>query len=332
MAFRILKKFPLVSDYHKDKSITEAQNAYFATVDSNSTYLEPEPTVLGWLKDQVPTKQGAIEYIVDTFPCSKWICNYNLQWLMGDVVSGITVGAVVIPQGMAYAKLAQLPVQYGLYTSFIGGLAYWIFGTSKDITIGPVAVASIVTASIVAELEAEHPKMTLAAPALAGIVAMLAGAVVALIGILRLGWLVNLISLAAVSSFITGSAITITFGQIPALLGMRHINSRDPGILIGVSILKHLDRVRIDAAFGISSLVLLYAIKWTCTFMAKKKPQMAKSIFFASTLRTVFVILLYTIISFGLNHNRKENPVIRILGFIPRGMHSMKSLYQHIDK
>jgi sodium-independent sulfate anion transporter 11 len=321
MVKRVLTKLPLIGDYHKDKSKTEAQNAYFATIDTKSSYLEPEPTVSGWIKDQVPSQQGVIQYIADTFPCSKWICNYNLQWLMGDVVAGITVGAVVIPQGMAYAKLAQLPVQYGLYTSFIGGLLYWIFGTSKDVTIGPVAVASIVTASIVAELGEAHPHNTLAAPALAGIVAMLAGAAVAMIGILRLGWLINLVSLAAVSSFITGSAITITFGQIPALLGMRRINSRDPGILIGVNIVKHLDRVRVDAAFGISSLVLLYAIKWTCQSMAKRRPKMAKSIFFMSTLRTVVVILLYTIISYGINRNRKEDPLIRILGFVPRGKH-----------
>jgi sodium-independent sulfate anion transporter 11 len=67
---------------------------------------------------------------------------------------GVTVGAVVVPQGMAYAKLAQLPVEFGLYSSFMGVLIYWFFATSKDITIGPVAVLSTVTGNVILRAEA----------------------------------------------------------------------------------------------------------------------------------------------------------------------------------
>jgi sodium-independent sulfate anion transporter 11 len=74
--------------------------------------------------------------LISLYPFLTWISNYNLQWLFGDMVAGITVGAVVVPQGMAYAKLAELPVQFGLYSSFMGVLIYWFFATSKDITIG----------------------------------------------------------------------------------------------------------------------------------------------------------------------------------------------------
>jgi sodium-independent sulfate anion transporter 11 len=327
----ILSKLPVIGQYRQDKATQQAQDCYFATLETNSGYLEPEPTVLDFIKKAKPTKQGVLQYIIDTFPFSKWICNYNLQWLIGDIIAGVTVGAVVVPQGMAYAKLAQLPVQYGLYTSFIGGMCYWMFGSSKDIAIGPVAVASIVTAQIVADLAAEHPKEHLESPALAGIVAMLAGAMLALVGILRLGWLVDLIALPAISSFITGSALTITFGQIPALLGMRKINSRESAIRIGISIFKHLDRVRIDAAFGITALILLYAIKWTCSSVAKRRPAMAKTIFFISTLRTVVTIIIYTLISFIINHNRKDNPMIRVLGNIPRGFHQTQMPHVDLD-
>src|ERR1700760_3674195 len=327
----ILSKFPVLGQYRRDKAARQTQDSYFATLDTNSGYLEPEPTVLGFLKKRKPTKQGVLQYIVDTFPCSKWVCNYNLQWLMGDIIAGVTVGAVVVPQGMAYAKLAQLPVQYGLYTSFIGGICYWMFGTSKDIAIGPVAVASIVTAQIVADLAAEHPLEHLDSPALAGIVAMLAGAMLALVGILRLGWLVDLIALPAISSFITGTALTITFGQIPALLGMKKINSREPAIKIGISIFKHLDRISIDAAFGITALVLLYIIKWTCFAVAKRRPHSARAIFFISTLRTVVTIIVYTTISFVINHSRKDNPMIRILGHIPRGFQQTQMPHVNVE-
>lgn len=105
------------------------------TADTYS-YYEPEPTSLEWLQEITPTGQQVLNYIINLFPFLNWITRYNVQWLFGDLVAGITVGAVVVPQGMAYAELAELPVQYGLYSSFMGVLIYWFFATSKDITIG----------------------------------------------------------------------------------------------------------------------------------------------------------------------------------------------------
>lgn len=106
------------------------------SVDSSDSYVEDEPSVVQWLKEQAPTGRQVVTYVHNLFPFTKWILRYNLQWLAGDLVAGITVGAVVVPQGMAYAKLAELPVQFGLYSSFMGVLIYWFFATSKDITIG----------------------------------------------------------------------------------------------------------------------------------------------------------------------------------------------------
>lgn len=100
------------------------------------TYFEREPTISRYIKEQLPGRKDAIEYSKSLFPFIYWMPNYNLQWLIGDLVAGITVGAVVVPQGMAYAQLAELPVEYGLYTSFMGVLIYFFFATSKDITIG----------------------------------------------------------------------------------------------------------------------------------------------------------------------------------------------------
>jgi sodium-independent sulfate anion transporter 11 len=105
------------------------------TVDTYS-YNEPEPTSIEWLCEITPTGGQLGRYFISLFPFLTWIGNYNVQWLMGDLIAGITVGAVVVPQGMAYAQLANLEVQYGLYSSFMGVLIYWFFATSKDITIG----------------------------------------------------------------------------------------------------------------------------------------------------------------------------------------------------
>src|SRR6187549_725726 len=93
-----------------------------------------------------------------------------------DNVQGITVGFVVVPQGMAYALLAQLPAEYGLYTSFVGFLLYWAFATSKDITIGTVAVMSTLVGNIVLKVQDEHPEIE--APEIASALAVIAGGVV----------------------------------------------------------------------------------------------------------------------------------------------------------
>src|ERR1700753_1795622 len=236
----IIRTLPIIGQYKQDRERREIQDNYFVTLHSNAGYLESEPTVLGWLKSKGPSKQGTVKYFSDTFPFLKWIPNYNLQWLVGDIVAGLTVGAVIVPKSMAYARLAQLPVQYGLYTSLFGGLVYWIFGTSKDVAVGPVAVASIITAEIIANVEQQHPGENISAPAVASAVAMLAGALVTLLGILRLGWLVDIISLPAVAAFISGSAITVVLGQIPSLMGMNHVSSRDPAFKIALNTLKHL--------------------------------------------------------------------------------------------
>jgi len=106
------------------------------SVASADSYTEDEPSSIDWIKDQVPSGGAVKHYLVSLFPFHRWILRYNLQWLAGDMVAGITIGAVVVPQSMAYAELAELPPEYGLYSSFMGVLIYWFFATSKDITIG----------------------------------------------------------------------------------------------------------------------------------------------------------------------------------------------------
>ena len=106
------------------------------SVASADSYTEDEPTAADWLRSIRPTGTDVLDYCRNLFPFTKWIHRYNLQWFVGDMVAGITIGAIVVPQSMAYASLANLPVQYGLYSSFMGVLVYWFFATSKDITIG----------------------------------------------------------------------------------------------------------------------------------------------------------------------------------------------------
>lgn len=157
---------------------------------------------------------------------------------------------------------------------------------------------------------------------IASALALLSGCLVTLVGLLRLGWLVDFIALPAVSGFITGSGITISLGQIPTMLGMKGAESGDAAYLVFIHIFTHMHTVRLDAVTGVSALVGLYAIKLTCEWASKKWPTRSKLFFFLSCLRTVFILLLFTLISFIVNRNHRQRPKFSLIGFVPSGRSS----------
>ena len=94
---RVISKLPVIGQRQEDAARRIARDEWFASLNDES-YLEKEPTVGGYFKSVTPSRLDVLNYISDTFPCSKWLFNYNLQWFLGDLVAGVTVGAVVIPQ------------------------------------------------------------------------------------------------------------------------------------------------------------------------------------------------------------------------------------------
>ncbi|KAI1645710.1 sulfate permease [Daldinia loculata] len=290
----------------------------FSTHTADS-FVEQQPTSAEWLAEITPSGRDMLNYFKSLFPFLSWIGFYNLQWFVGDLVAGITIGAVVVPQGMAYAKLANLPVQFGLYSSFMGVLIYWFFATSKDITIGPVAVVSTVTGSVVAKATKELPQYEDEPWVIASALALISGAIVLFIGLIRCGWIVELIPLVSLAAFMTGSAINIAAGQVPTLMGITGFSTRDSTYLVIINTLKNLGKTDLNAAMGLTALTLLYGIRISCAWAAKKFPNHHKLFFFLSTLRAVFVILLYTMISWLVNMNRRDNPAFAILKDVPRG-------------
>jgi sodium-independent sulfate anion transporter 11 len=234
---------------------------------------------------------------------------------------------------MAYAKLANLAPEFGLYSSFMGVLIYWFFATSKDITIGvshvlflkesdaklyqPVAVLSTVVGNVLTKVAKKLPKTP--AHEVAGSLALISGCIVFFIGLVRLGWIVEFISLTAIAAYMTGSAVNIAVGQVPGLMGITGFSNRDATYRVVINTLKHLGRTKLDAAMGLTALLMLYLIRGACSYSAKRYPQKSKLFFFISTLRTAFVILLYTMISWLVNRHHKKKPKFAILGTVPRG-------------
>ncbi|EXJ54576.1 SulP family sulfate permease [Cladophialophora yegresii CBS 114405] len=304
-------------DYRNDTTVTRGESTY--SVSTADSYVEDEPRTIDWIKDLFPTRHQWIAYGRSLFPFTHWIMRYNTQWLIGDLVAGITVGAVVVPQSMAYAKLAELPPEYGLYSSFMGVLIYWFFATSKDITIGPVAVMSTIVGNVVNKVQEEHPEVP--GHIIASALAVIAGAIISFIGLIRCGWIVNFIPLTAISAFITGSAINIAVGQVPTLMGIKvkGFNTRASTYLVVINTLKYLGHTKLDAAIGLTALAMLYLIRFTLNRCAKKMPHRAKLFFFLSTLRTAFVLCLYILIAWLVNRHHREKPKFQLLRHVPRG-------------
>lgn len=187
---------------------------------------------------------------------------------------------------------------------------------------------SQVTGEVVSALQGEFPDLE--PHFIASGLAILCGAIVCFIGMIRLGWIVDLIPLVSLSAFMTGSAINILVGQVPTMMGIKFPSpwtTRDATYRVIINTLKYLPSAKVDAAMGLSALVMLYAIRSACQFAAKKYPARQRLIFFIMTMRTVFVILLYTMISWLCNMHRRDDPLFKILGSVPRGKTTLYAPY-----
>lgn len=162
------------------------------------------------------------------FPILEWGRAYGRSTLTSDLVAAVIVTIMLIPQSLAYALLAGLPPQVGLYASIAPLIAYAVFGTSRTLAVGPVAVVSLMTATAAGGVAAQGSPEYVAA---ALILAAMSGAILLAMGILRLGFLANLLSHPVVSGFITASGILIALSQVKHLLGIRASGETLPEML-----------------------------------------------------------------------------------------------------
>ncbi len=151
------------------------------------------------------------------FPILSWGRAYNGETFANDAVAAVIVTIMLIPQSLAYALLAGLPAQVGLYASIAPLVLYGIFGTSRALAVGPVAVVSLMTAAAVGELASQGTPEYYAA---AIVLALLSGLMLTAMGLLRLGFLANFLSHPVISGFITASGLIIAASQLKHILGI----------------------------------------------------------------------------------------------------------------
>ena len=191
------------------------------------------------------------------FPILEWGSEYTQKTFGADLVVAGIVTFMLIPQSLAYALLAGLPMQVGLYASIAPLILYAIFGTSRTLAVGPVAVASLMTAAAVGKLVSEGtPEYLGAAIALA----VISGLMLLAMGLLRLGFLANFLSHPVIAGFITASGIQIATGQLAPVLGIHaHGHSFVEIIKTMLPNLGHINPY--TAAIGLGSLVFLFWVR-----------------------------------------------------------------------
>src|SRR5438045_3820109 len=151
-------------------------------------------------------------------PIAGWLPQYQPAWLRFDLVAGVTLAAYAVPVSLAYAGLAGLPPQRGLYCYLLAGLGYAIFGSSRHLAIGPTSAISLVLGVTLAGLAVGDPARQ---AALASLTALIVAGVFALAWLLRLSVLVNFISESVLTGFKAGAALVIASTQLPKLFGVK---------------------------------------------------------------------------------------------------------------
>ncbi|KAL3369509.1 hypothetical protein AABB24_010049 [Solanum stoloniferum] len=157
------------------------------------------------------------EWIELFFPCYRWMRTYKVrEYLQSDLMAGITVGIMLVPQSMSYAKLAGLQPIYGLYSGFIPIFVYTIFGSSRQLAIGPVALTSLLVSNVLSSIVEPSDKLY---TELAILLALMVGILECIMALLRLGWIIRFISHSVISGFTTASAFVIALSQAKYFLG-----------------------------------------------------------------------------------------------------------------
>ncbi|KAL5556388.1 hypothetical protein UlMin_038624 [Ulmus minor] len=270
------------------------------------------------LKTQ-PFAKRMISIFQGLFPILVWSRNYRATKFKNDLLAGLTIASLCIPQSIGYATLAKLDPQYGLYTSVVPPLIYAVMGTSRHIAIGPVAVVSLLLPSMIQKLvdPAANPvaytKLVLTATFFAGIFQ-------AAFGFFRLGFLVDFLSHAAIVGFMAGAAIIIGLQQLKGLLGITHFTNKTDIISVMKAVWGsvHHSWSPYNFILGCSFLSFILITR----FLGKRK----KKLFWLPAIAPLFSVILSTLIVFLARADEHGIKIVKHIkgGLNPSSVHELQ--------
>ncbi|EGC39550.1 hypothetical protein DICPUDRAFT_74876 [Dictyostelium purpureum] len=253
-------------------------------------------------------------FFLSMIPIVDWIPKYQLKYIKDDVISSLTVGFMIVPQAMAYAILAGLQPIYGLYAAFISPIVYGIFGTSNEISVGPVAMVSLLIPNVVS-VPSTDPEYVVEVLCLS----LLSGLILIVIGFLRAGFIIeNLLSNPILMGFIQAASLLIICSQIKNLtqIPIPSTVSSLPEFIQAIA--EHYKSIHgWTVLFGLCALVVLVSFRFINNRIKYKVPI------------AVIILFLSTLISYLIN---SKSHGIKIIDTIPSGLPVPRGITLNIDK
>jgi SulP family sulfate permease len=237
------------------------------------------------------------------FPFLSWLKTYNRSLLYGDLIAGLTLGVMLVPQGMAYAMIAGMPPIYGLYAALVPQIVYALTGTSRQLAVGPVAMDSLLVAAGIGALQLANIEDYIATVLL---LTLLIGSIQLLLGFLRMGFFINFLSKPVISGFTSAAAILIGLGQLKHIFGVQISQSSKIHQLLG-NIFGSLGQINLYAlGLGIVAILLILFMNR----ISKKIP----------TPLIIVIIGILAVLFLNL-----ETKGIQVVGEIPKGLPKFQS-------
>ncbi|XVE70361.1 hypothetical protein DITRI_Ditri10aG0066700 [Diplodiscus trichospermus] len=265
-----------------------------------------------WLK----TKK-TIKYFLPLF---EWLPNYNLRLLRYDLLAGITITSLAIPQGISYAKLAQLPPIIGLYSSFVPPFVYAIFGSSKHLAVGTVAACSLLIAETIGAKVSPKDDPTLYLH-LVFTATFFTGIFQTALGFLRLGILVDFLSHSTITGFMGGTAIIICLQQLKGIFGLKHFTSHTDVVSVIRAVFSYRKEWSWQSA--VVGVVFLCFLQLT-RYLKQRKPKL----FWISAMSPMVVVVVGCLFAY-FAHAEKHG--IAIVGDLKKGLNPPSIQYLNFD-
>ncbi|KAL8471019.1 hypothetical protein ACS0TY_033552 [Phlomoides rotata] len=243
------------------------------------------------------------------FPVLEWGPKYSLNLLKSDIVSGLTIASVAIPQGISYAKLANLPPIVGLYSSFVPPLIYAVLGSSRDLAVGPVSISSLIMGSMLRQQvsPSQDPLLFLQ---LAFSSTFFAGLFQASLGFLRLGFIIDFLSKATLIGFMGGAAIIVSLQQLKSLLGIKNFTKKMGILPVMTSVFHNIHEWSWQTILmGFCFLVFLLLAR----HISIRKPKL----FWVSAGAPLLSVIIATLLVFA---SKAQNHGISVIGKLPEGL------------
>lgn len=269
---------------------------------------------------------GVRDRIYSWFPAIAWLRQYPRQHFSDDLTAGFITAVLLIPQGMAYAILAGLPAEVGLYASILPPVIYALMGTSRTLSVGPVSVAALLVANALSASGATSGDPTYLADAF--LLAALSGVVLLLMAALRLDVLVNFLGHPVLSGFTSGAAVLIVLSQLENLVGLSLPGGSGLEMLVA-AVWRLFDVHLLTAAIGLSSLILLLLLRAPFIRLLEAAGVGERTASLVSRAGPLAVIAAVTTVVavYGLHQEG-----VAIVGAIPAGLPSPSLSFLRLDR